>query len=147
MAIKSLGLAAIAIGCSMSVAAAQSAAQPPQAARQEQENLLKTLAAQHAATPTAGVSVSETGSKKGGGTNSALGWNYAHATACGWFVDSGGGQWFYIFPQEGGIIFGINNLYMSQGLQVPCGQGFLIGWHVTNSATGAFDQTESFPFK
>src|ERR1700730_442988 len=144
MPMKSLGLAAIAIGCSMSVAAAQSAAQPPQAA---QENLLKTLAAQHAATATAGVSVSETGSKKASGTTIALGWNFVHATNCGWFVDSGGGQWFYIFPEEGGIIFAINNLFMSQGLQVPCGEGFWIGWHVTNTTTGAFDQTKSFPFK
>lgn len=52
----------------------------------------------------------------------------------GWFRDSSANEWFYIFPKEGGIIYSINDLYTSQGLQVPCGEGYWIGWVVTTRA-------------
>jgi hypothetical protein len=140
MAMKSLGLAAIALGCLMGFAVAQTPTPS-----NEQMSLLKSLAAQHAAS--AQPSATVTGSKATTRNALNLGWNYAHATYCGWYVDSNGGQWFYIFPQEGGIIYTINNLYTSQGLQVPCGQGYYIGWYVTNTTTGAYIQTESYTFK
>ena len=146
---RSLGLAAIALGCSMGIAMAQ----PPSPPTPQQEQLLKGLVAEHAAAVQNGLVAAGavlSGSKaqiKNAIVNIPTGWNYAHATNCGWYLDGSGGQWFYIFPSEGGIIYYINNLYASQGLQVPCGEGYYIGWYVTNSNTGAYIQTESYAFK
>ncbi len=85
-----------------------------------------------------------------------LGWHYGHAAFCGWFLDSGGNQWFYIFltdtdaafsyPTINGLIFGINNLFIGQGMAPPCAMGHWIAWHVVNSSSGAFDQTYSYPY-
>ncbi|PZR87397.1 MAG: hypothetical protein DLM68_08640 [Hyphomicrobiales bacterium] len=144
---KSLGLAAIALGCSMGIAVAQAPSPPTPSPSHMQ--VLKALAAQHAATTTT-PGAAATGSKANLTNLTAkipLGWNTAHATNCGWFVDSGGGQWFYILPSEGGIIFEINNSNISQGLQVPCGEGYFISWFVTDSDTGAYNQTFSYSFK
>lgn len=148
--LKNAGLAVIALGCSMGIAVAQNMAAPPRPQQEKVlERVLKALAEQHAArAKTAGAAA--TGSKADINNLSAqipLGWNFAHATHCGWFGASNGDQWFYIRPLEGGLIFIINNLYISQGLQVPCGEGFWIAWHVVDGTTGAYDQTYSYDFK
>ncbi len=145
---RSLVLAPIVLGCSMGIALAQSPA-PPAPPTPEQEQILKALVAKRAAAVQNGVAVvgaAQTGSKA---PNAHLGWNFAHATNCGWFGDNTGGQWFYIFPPAkdgGGIVFTINNLYVSQGLQVSCSQGNWFAWHVIDT-NGDYDQTQSYDFK
>jgi hypothetical protein len=145
MAMKSLGLAAIALGCSLSVAVA--APPPGPGPTPDQRALLKAAVAEHIGVAQTPGGAAVTGSKNRNAATLTSGWNYAHASYCGWYVDSSGGQWFYIYPVEGGIIYTINNLYTSQGLQVPCGEGYYIGWYVTNPSTGAYSQTESYTYK
>lgn len=148
MSRKSLGLAAIALGCSMGTAVAQDTVASPTPAppSPQQEKVLKALAEQHAATAKAGAPTN--GSKPILSGSLILGWNFAHATSCGWFQTLLGlNQWFYIFPQEGGIIFSVNNIIQTEALQVPCGNGNLFAWHVIDLPTGAYDQTITYNFK
>ena len=56
-----------------------------------------------------------------------------------------GNQWYYVFPIEGGIVFGINNRNIAYGLLTPCTNGNLFSWFVTDAA-GHFNQTFSFPY-
>ncbi len=56
-------------------------------------------------------------------------------------------QWFYIFPQEGGVVFTVDNLYAGQALQIACVNGNWFGWHVVDVPTGAYDQVQSYDFK
>ena len=72
---------------------------------------------------------------------------FFHAYNCGWFTPNGSDQWFYVYPQEGGIWFVINNIYVALGLNVACADANLEAVHVINSNTGAFDQTESWPYR
>ena len=142
MAMKSLGLAAIALGCSMGIAVAA-----PTAPTKQQMELLKAAVAERAGNGVAQTAGAPATGAKGVKAAIVLGWNFFHATNCGWFVDGSGGQWFYIFPSEGGIWFTINNLYTSQGLQISCGDGNFFGVFVVNTSTGAFNQTISYTFK
>ena len=147
MTIKSLGLAAIALGCSMGTAMAQntapSATAPPSP---QQMKILKALAEQHAATAKAGAP--SMGSKANPGASLTLGWNYAHATSCGWLRTLVGlNQFFYIFPQEGGVVVSADNLFTAQALQISCVNGNWFAWHVVDLESGAFDQTLSYDFK
>jgi hypothetical protein len=156
MKTKVFGLAAIGLICYAGVAAAQNTPQstptpsPQTLAPEEVQGVLQALAKQRAGAVANASTATQSGSKSDVQNLSApipLGWNFAHATNCGWFVDSGGGQWFYIFPLEGGIVFTINNLYTGQALQISCVDGNIFAIHVVNSSTGAFDQTLSYPFK
>jgi len=141
MAMKSFGLAAITLGCSVDIAVAQAPTPPSK----EQMTLLKSLAAQHAAVAqTSGAPA--TGAKPKSGAAIVSGWNFFHATNCGWFVDNFGNQIFYIFPSEGGEVF-TDNLFTSQGLQISCVAGNFFGIFVTNPSSGAFNQTISYTFK
>ena len=152
MKTKVFGLAAIGFVCSVGVAAAQTSPTPsPQTttlSTDAMQKVLQTLAKQRASASAS--TAAQTGSRadvQNLSANLALGWNFYHATNCGWFVDSGGNQWFYIFPSEGGIVFTINNLYTSQGLQISCDDGNFFGIFVVDSSSGAYTQTISFTFQ
>src|SRR5215475_5383395 len=141
MKMKVFGLAAMASLCFAGVGVAQTTPNPnPQSLTpEEMQGALQALAKQR--TGAAASTAPQTGSKADVHSPTpalVLGWNFAHATNCGWFLDSSGGQWFYIFPSEGGIVFAINNLFISQGLQISCGAGNWFAWHVVNTSTGAY---------
>jgi hypothetical protein len=148
MKTKSLGLAAIALGCSI-VAEAQ-VAEPGSSgpSLQQMQQVLSALAQQHKASGAA-VGAPSTGSRADINNLNApvsLGWNFAHATNCGWFVDSSNNQWYLVFPIEGGMVFSINNPNVAYGLLTPCTNGNLFAWFVTNTSSGAFAQTFSYPY-
>ena len=159
---KSLGLAAIALGCSVGVAAAQNFGAPTvsqggaeqlRAAEQprveEALQVLQALAQQHRLAPGYKVGAPATGSRASTSNLSAafpIGFNVVHATNCGWFGDNFGNQIFFVFPQEGGIVFEVNNENIAHGLMVPCVNGDFFGFNVVDSA-GDFNFTMSFPFK
>ena len=139
---------------SVGAAAQQTAAQQPPAPKaptQAQMELLNSVVSQNREAldraAAAGQRLVANGSRAAAGKSVVLGWNYAHATNCGWYLDSSANEWFYIFPQEGGIIYTINDLYVGQGLAIPCGEGYWIGWFVTNVSTAAYNQTESYDYK
>ena len=155
MKTKSLGLAAVALGCSIGVAAAQGLGAPNTQAGSgptpdQMHQVLVELAAQHAAlklpagTPATGGRADLNNLSA---ANVPLGFNGFHAYNCGWFTPNGVDQWFYVFPQEGGVWFSVNNLNIALGLNVACNNANLEFVHVINSNTGAFDQTESFPYR
>ena len=149
MKTKSLGLAAIALGCSIGVAEAQVAGPgSPGPSLQQMQQVLNALAQQHKASGAA-VGAPSNGSRADINNLNApvvSGWNTAHATNCGWFLDSSNNQWYYVFPIEGGIVFGINNPNIAYGLLTPCTNGNLFAWFVTNTSSGAFNQTYSYPY-
>ena len=148
MKTKSLGLAAIALGCSIGVAEAQVAGPgSPGPSLQQMQQVLSALAQQHKASGAA-VGAPSTGSRADINNLSAsipTGFNFFHGTFCGWFVDGSGNQWYYVFPIEGGIVFGINNRNIAYGLLTPCTNGNLFAWNVIDNA-GHFNQTFSFPY-
>ena len=150
MKTKSLGLAAIALGCSIGVAEAQVAGPgSPGPSLQQMQQVLNVLAQQHKASGAA-VGAPSSGSKADINNLNApvvSGWNTAHATNCGWFLDSSNNQWYYVFPIEGGIVFTINNINTALGLLTPCVNGNLFAIDVVNGNTGAYNQTESFPYR
>ena len=153
MKTKFLGLAAIALGCSIGVAAAQGLPPNPQAALgpspEKIQQVLNALAKQHAAMGlAAGASYSfgRADIDNLSAANVPTGWNTFHAWNCGWFTPNGSDQWFYVFGLEGGLWVSINNLSIAQGLTVSCANGNLEGVFVVNSS-GAFVQTFSFPFR
>jgi hypothetical protein len=67
-----------------------------------------------------------------------------HATYCSWY-SSGSNQYFYIFPQEGGYIYWINNLYSSTIASNARVQGNYFIYYTDSS--GSIYQTVSYPFK
>ena len=144
---------ALVLTSSVGAAAQQTAVQQPpapMAPTPAQMNLLNSVVSQEQGALKEAAAAGRTLVARGYRTSTGsvvLGWNYAHATHCGWFIDSSENEWFYIFPQEGGIIYTINDLYTGLGLQVPCGEGYWIGWFVTNTTTGAFVQTYSYSYK
>ena len=150
MKTKSLGLAAIALGCSIGVAEAQVAGPggPQGPSLQQMQQVLNTLAQEHKASG-APVGAPSSGSRADlnnlNAPSVAPAFVTGHATNCGWFQDSGGNQWYYVFPIEGGIVFGINNPNIAYGLLTPCTNGNLFSWFVIDSA-GHFNQTFSFPY-
>ena len=150
MKTKSLGLAAIALGCSIGVAEAQVAGPgSPGPSLQQMQQVLSALAQQHKASGAA-VGAPSSGSRADINNLNApvvSGWNTAHATNCGWFLDGSGNQWYYVFPIEGGIVFTINNINTALGLLTPCVNGNLFAIDVVNGNTGAYNQTESFPYR
>ena len=149
MKTKSLGLAAIALGCSIGVAEAQVAepSSPGGLSPEKMQQVLNALAQQHKASGAA-VGAPSSGSRADINNLSAsipTGFNFFHGTFCGWFVDGSGNQWYYVFPIEGGLVFGINNPNIAYGLLTPCTNGNLFSWFVTDAA-GHFNQTFSFPY-
>ena len=155
MKTKSLGLAAIALGCSIGIAAAQGLPGPnPQAGAgpspEKMQQVLSALAQQHAAMGIAAGAPSSGGRADIDNLSAAnvpTGFNFFHAYNCGWFTPNGSDQWFYVFPQEGGIWFVINNINVALGLNVACNNANLEAVNVINSSTGAFNQTESWPYR
>ncbi len=159
---KSLGLAAIVLGCSLGVAAAQNMGPPTvsqggaeqlraalQLRGEEALQVAHALAQQHALTPGYKVGAPATGSRASTTDLNArlpVGFTAVHATNCGWFTDGFGNQFFLVFPQEGGIIFEVNNQNIAHGLMVPCVNGDFVGINVIDAA-GDFNLTFSFPFK
>ena len=85
----------------------------------------------------------------------STGFHYGTATNCGWFFD-GSNQWFYIFigNMDGAntglgttyLLYILNNIYGGVGMAPSCSMGHYIGWFVTNSSSGSFNQTESYPY-
>jgi hypothetical protein len=74
-------------------------------------------------------------------TSISLGWHTSTANNCGWFAAPSGDQWFFILPDNSTeLIAAANNVYVSVGIAPTCSHGFRFFWHVTDSATGAFDQ-------
>jgi len=151
MKTKSLGLAAIALGCSIGVAEAQVAepSSPGGLSPEKMQQVLNALAQQHKASGAA-VGAPSSGSRADINNLSApipTGFNFFHGTFCGWFVDGSGNQWYYVFPIEGGIVFTINNINTALGLLTPCVNGNLFAIDVVNGNTGAYNQTESFPYR
>jgi hypothetical protein len=137
--------ATVAFVCSVGVAAAQNTPTPsPQAVSPDEMRAILQKLAQQRANTNANANGVQSGTYNY--PPLVVGWNFAHATNCGWFFD-GTNQWFYIFPSEGGIVYTLNNLYTSQGLQISCSDGNWFGWHVLNTSTGAYDQTISYTFK
>ena len=153
---KSLGLAMIALGCSLGVAAAQDLGAPTassggaeQVQAEQALQVLHALAEEHALAPGYKVGAPATGSRASTSNLSAtfpLGFNFFHATHCGLFVDGGGNQFFFVFPQEGGVVFGVNNENIAHGLMVPCVDGNFFAINVID-LSGTFDETFSFTFK
>jgi len=139
---------------SVGVAAQQTAApthSPPKLPTQAQMDLLNSVVSQNREAldnaAAAGQRLVANGTRAAAGKAVVSGWNYAHGTNCGWFLDTGGNEWFYIYPPEGGFVYGINDLPLSQGLQISCGAGNWFAWYVTNTTTGAYNQTWSFSYK
>jgi hypothetical protein len=150
MKTKSLGLAAIALGCSIGVAEAQVAGPGGQGpSLQQQQQVLNALAQQQKASGAA-VGAPSTGSRvdiNNLNAPSAPGFVPAvHATNCGWFSPDGVAQWYYVFPLEGGIVFVINNPNVAYGLLTPCTNGNIFTYFVTDSA-GHYNQTFSWPYR
>lgn len=150
-----LALAVVATS-SVGVAAQQTAApthSPPKppTPTQAQVDLLNSVVSQNrealVKAAAAGQRLVASGARAAAGKLVVSGWNFAHATNCGWFLDGGGNEWFYIWPQEGGIVYAINDLYVSQGLQISCGNGNWFAWFVTDTNTGAYTQTVSYNFQ
>jgi hypothetical protein len=153
MKTKFLGLAAIGLGCSIGVAAAQGLPPNPQAtlgpSPEKIQQVLNGLAKQRAAmglTAGASYSFAKPDIDNLSAANVPTGWNTGHAWNCGWFTPNGSDQWFYVFPLEGGIWFTINSVPTAQGLAVSCANGNLEGVFVVNP-NGTFTQTFSFPFR
>ena len=159
---KSLGLAAVVLGCSLGVAAAQTM-EPPTVSQgnagqlraseqlrvEETLQVLHALAQQHALTPGYKAGAPATGSRASTSNLNAMlpiGFNVMHATNCGWSTDGLGNQFFVVFPQEGGIVFEVNNQDIAHGLMVPCANGNLFGINVIDTA-GNYNLTFSFPFQ
>jgi hypothetical protein len=145
---------AVVVTSSVGVAAQQTAAptySPPKPPTQAQVDLLNSVVSQNrealVKAAAAGQRLVASGARAAAGKSVVSGWNFAHATNCGWFLDGGGNEWFYIYPQEGGIVYAINDLYVSQGLQISCGDGNWFGRYVTNTNTGAYSQTLSYNYK
>lgn len=144
----------VVVTSSVGVAAQQAAAPtplPPKPPTQAQMDLLNSVVFENrealGSAAAAGQRLVASGMRAAPGKSVVAGWNSGHAAHCGWFLDSGGNEWFYIYPLEGGILYTINDLYVGQGLQVPCGEGYWIAWFVTNASTGAYNQTYSYSFK
>jgi len=143
MNIKTLGMTAIALVCSVEICAAQTSPDPDQQ-RAIAQAVAKQLNLPKAAPGTAPVVAS--GGVAATGSVSA-GWNYFHAYNCEWYVDSSGNQYFFVYPSEGGYWYSVNNLYAIPGLQTSCVNGNWEAVYVTNTSTGAFDYAVSYPFR
>jgi hypothetical protein len=146
MRLNSLWLTATALACSMGAAMAQVPGDGPTTTSPTGSSPPNIAAFAKAANLPAGTVTN--GSSRSATAPSAgisAGWNYAHGTNCGWFFD-GTNQWYYIFPWEGGIVYEVNNVYAGQGLQTACVEGNYFAWYVTNTSTGAYTQTYSYPF-
>ena len=137
---KSLGLTAVALACSIGVAAAQVAPVGPE--------VLSKLAPKitRAAKANGGGALNGGGATTNGPGNVATGWNYFHATNCEWYFD-GTNNYLFVFPQEGGYWYSYNNLYTSQTLLTGCVNGYFEGVNVINGSTGAYNAVVTFPFK
>jgi hypothetical protein len=112
--------------------------------------VLAELAAQHAALKLPAGTPSTLGRADLNNLSAAnvpLGFNFFHAYNCGWFTPDFVNNWFYVFPQEGGVWISINNIYDSLGLNVGCHDANLEAVHVINSSSGSWDQTESWPYR
>lgn len=145
MTIKALGMAAIALACSAGICAAQQAPTPPN----EQQRQVMQAVAQHLNLPRAvpgAAPVMVSGGVAANGAPASAGWNYFHAYYCSWYLDSSGNQYFYVWPSEGGYWYAVNNLYAAQGLQISCANGNWEAVYVTNTSSGAFDETYSYPY-
>jgi hypothetical protein len=148
---KSIGLAAIALGCSIGVAAAQGLGVPNAQAGSgltaEQQQALQAVAKQHAALGLAAGTPYAVYKSDLSNLNAAVqvGFVGFHAYNCGWFTN-GTNNIFYIFPQEGGLIETFDNIIASIGLQIGCAQANLMFINVISSS-GAFNQNESFPYR
>ena len=145
---------ALVITSSVGVAAQQTAAptqSPPKPPTQAQADLLNSVMSQNRdaldKAAAAGQRLVASGARAAAGKQVVAGWNFAHATHCGWYIDGSANEWFYIYPQEGGIVYVINDLHVSQGLQVSCGEGYWFAWYVTNTSSGAYIQTYSYNYK
>lgn len=143
MAMKSLGLAGIAIGCSMSIAVAQNAPLPTQ----QQKDLLKAITARHAGPPATLAPPSVIGHR-----NSVspfpVGTFVVQPTNCGWTVNADGDQFFFMFlgtPFTGGAVLATNNLFATQALQISCEHIVQPLAIVVNDAAGNITFTQSFP--
>lgn len=138
---------------SVGVSAQESAAKtssPPKPPTQAQQALLNTVISQNRQAienaAASGQKLVAGGSLGAPGKQVVSGWNLAHATNCGWYND-GINEWFFVYPAEGGIVYALNDLYVSQGLQISCGDGNYFAWYVTNTSTGAYNETFSYTFK
>jgi hypothetical protein len=76
-----------------------------------------------------------------------IGWSsWYNASDCGWYIDSSGNQWFFIYPSQGGIIYEYNDLAIGQALAVPCPPGNWIRYYYTGQSPYSFNQTEALDY-
>jgi hypothetical protein len=144
MNMKTFGMTAIALLCSVQICAAQTPAVP------DEQRAIEQAVAQQLHLPKAAPGTAPAVASGGvAATGQAIssGWNYFHAYNCSWYVDSSGNQYFFVWPSEGGYFYSVNNLYVIPGLQISCVNGNWEGVYVTDTSTGAFDFTYSFPYQ
>src|SRR4051812_12310902 len=97
--------AAFAIAGAAIPAAAQSTAVAGSAGRAEPPNVAAILNGAAGAQKLApGVTVTRSTTLASGPSAIALGWNFGHASNCGWFQDSAGNQYYYVSTSEGAFV-------------------------------------------
>ena len=145
MNMKTVGMAAIALVCSVEICAAQ-APQAPVAA--DEQRAIELAVAKQLNLPKAAPGAAPIVASGGVGATGSVsaGWNYFHVYNCSWYQDSSGNQYFFVYPSEGGYWYSVNNLYVIPGLQTSCVNGNWEAVYVTNTSTGACDQTFSYPY-
>jgi hypothetical protein len=145
MKTKSLGLAAIALGCSIGAAAAQSEG-PVTLDAQTLSKLVPTRGANGPMASGAAAGVNGGGATLSGPGNTPTGFNYFHVTNCAWYTD-GTNQFLFIFPQEGGYWYTYNNIYTQTTWTPACQTGNWTAVYVINSSSGAFNEVYTYDFK
>lgn len=147
--VKTLGMAAIALPFLAGVCAAQGSS--PDLARLDQARQLLSAVTQklglNERAPGTRL-VEATGSIPMSGTSGTsipTGWNYFHATNCGWFSPDFTNNYFYIYPQEGGFYWELNNPTIATALALGCAHNNQMAVYVVDPSTGAFNETWSYP--
>jgi hypothetical protein len=133
-------LAALAFTCATGIAAAQQTPPGP--------DVIKRLIAQQgiSAGPAANRALSGGGATLDGPGNTPTGWNVFHATNCEWYTD-GTNNYLFVFPQEGGYWYVVNNIYVTDTFETGCVNGNYEATYVVNSTTGAFTNLVTYPYK
>jgi hypothetical protein len=134
MAIKILGIAAMALACSVGICAAQQATPTPPS-----DELLAAMQAVMKSAPKSAPGAAPaiaTGAVGPNGSQAAysIGWYYQHPYNCYWYYDSSGNEWYWVITYEG-YSWGIaNNIYTETAETTQCANGNWSGWYVYNTS-------------
>jgi hypothetical protein len=148
MKVKSLGSAALALCCSVGVAAAQSPG-PVQSAGPVDPSVVQKLLPGHGTMANAaanGAPLTGGGATLNAPGNTPTGWNYFHVTNCEWYYD-GTNNYIIVYPQEGGYWYYANNGYPYNIWTPACQTGNWTAVYVYNSSTGAFNYIYTYDYK